>query len=94
MKDADCVFTGEGQIDFQTASGKTPMGVAQEAQKKGLPVFVLAGSIGKGIEVLYDYGITSVRSIVNGPMTLEEAMGSAAPLLEQAAEQVVRTFMS
>ena len=94
MTDADCVFTGEGQVDFQTASGKTPMGVAQEAHKKGLPVFVLAGSIGKGIEGLYEYGITSVHSIVNGPMTLEEAMGNAAPLLEQAAEQVVRTFMS
>ena len=92
MTNAICVFTGEGQIDFQTASGKTPMGVAQEAQKKGIPVFVLAGSIGNGIDILYDYGITSVHSIVNGPMTLEEAIGNAAPLLEQAAEQVIRTF--
>ena len=94
MADADCVFTGEGQIDYQTASGKTPMGVAQEAQKRGIPVFALAGSIGTGIDALYPCGITSVHSIVNGPMKLEEAIENAAILLEQTAEQVVRTFIA
>ncbi|WP_019240606.1 MULTISPECIES: glycerate kinase [Bacillus] len=89
---ADCVFTGEGQIDFQTASGKTPMGVAQEAQKFEIPVFVLAGSIGQGIDVLYDYGITSIHSIVNAPMSLQTAMKSGAELIELAAEQVLRTY--
>lgn len=89
---AECVFTGEGQIDFQTASGKTPMGVAQEAKKHGIPVFALAGSIGQGIDILYEHGITSVHSIVNGPMALEEAMNRAAELLEQTAEQVIRTY--
>lgn len=89
---AECVFTGEGQIDFQTASGKTPMGVAQEAKKHGIPVFALAGSIGQGIDILYEHGITSVHSIVNGPMALEEAMNRGAELLEQTAEQVIRTY--
>jgi glycerate kinase len=45
LQGADVVFTGEGQIDFQTASGKTPMGVAQEAKKLNIPTFVLAGSM-------------------------------------------------
>ena len=89
---AECVFTGEGQIDFQTASGKTPMGVAQEAKKHGIPVFALAGSIGQGIDILYEHGITSVHSIVNGPMMLEEAMKRGAKLLERTAEQVIRTY--
>lgn len=74
LYDADCVFTGEGQIDYQTASGKTPMGVAQEAKKYGIPVFVSAGSIGTGIEALYDHGITSVHSLVKAPIPLKEAM--------------------
>ncbi|MBS4190811.1 glycerate kinase [Bacillus sp. FJAT-49705] len=90
---AECVFTGEGQIDFQTASGKTPMGVAEAAKKKGIPVFALTGSIGQGIEVLYQHGITSVNSIVNAPMTLQEAITRGAELLEQTAEQVIRTYM-
>ena len=93
LADADCVFTGEGQIDFQTASGKTPMGVAEAAKPKGIPVFAITGSIGRGIDVLYEHGITSVQSIVNAPMTLQEAIANAAILLEQAAEQVMRTYL-
>lgn len=89
---ADVVFTGEGQIDFQTASGKTPMGVAQEAQKLNIPTIVLAGSIGNGIDILYQYGIQSIHSIVSGPMTLHEAMEKAPELLAQKAEQVMRTL--
>jgi glycerate kinase len=92
LRGADVVFTGEGQIDFQTASGKTPMGVAQEAQKLGIPTFVLCGSIGRGIEVLYEYGIQSIHSIINAPMSLQEAIDRAPELLAQSAEQVLRTF--
>ncbi|MFT9846299.1 glycerate kinase family protein [Aneurinibacillus sp. REN35] len=91
---AALVFTGEGQIDFQTASGKTPMGVAQEAQKQGIPVIVLAGSIGSGIHTLYEHGIHSVHSIVTAPMTLEEAIERAAELLSFTAEQVLRTYLA
>ncbi|MBP1966158.1 glycerate kinase [Paenibacillus aceris] len=92
LVDADLVITGEGRIDSQTASGKTPMGIAQEAQKFGVPAIALAGSIGPGIEALYSAGILSVHSIINGPMTLEEAMSRSSDLLELAAEQVMRTY--
>ncbi|MDN3018387.1 glycerate kinase [Paenibacillus sp. BSR1-1] len=94
LNGAACVFTGEGQTDFQTASGKTPMGVAEEAKKRGIPVFVLAGSIGKGIDKLYQHGIHSVHSIINAPMSLEDAMKRGAELLEQAAEQVMLTVLA
>ncbi len=92
LKGADFVITGEGQIDYQTASGKTPMGVAQEAQKYGVPTIVVTGSIGEGIDELYQYGITSIHSIVNGPMSLQEAMERAPELLQQKSEQLVRTL--
>lgn len=90
VREADLVITGEGQVDFQTAHGKTPFGVAKVAQAHGVPVIVLAGSIGKGIDSLYPHGVTAVLSIVNRPMTLEEAMKQTAPLLEEAAEQILR----
>jgi glycerate kinase len=92
LHDADLVFTGEGRIDAQTASGKTPMGVAQEASKFNVPTIALAGSIGKGIEDLYPHGIISIHSIVNAPMFLQDAIQNASELLEQSAEQVVRTY--
>ena len=89
---AACVFTGEGQIDSQTASGKTPLGVSQAAKKREIPVFVISGSIGDGIHELYQHGITSVHSIVNAPMTLQEAINQSDELLAFTAEQVIRTF--
>ncbi|MGE7219079.1 glycerate kinase [Priestia koreensis] len=92
LEGADLVITGEGQVDFQTASGKTPMGVAQAAQNQGINSIILAGSVGVGIDALYQYGVISVHSIVNRPMTLSEAMENAAELLEQSAEQVARTY--
>ncbi|OZB91598.1 glycerate kinase [Paenibacillus sp. XY044] len=92
LEGADLVITGEGRMDAQTASGKTPMGIAQEARQRGIPVIALAGSVGPGIGPLYEAGILSVHSIVNGPMALEEAMARAGELLELSAEQVIRTF--
>ncbi|ARI78679.1 glycerate kinase [Halobacillus mangrovi] len=92
LTEADLVITGEGQVDEQTASGKTPMGVAQAAKRKDVPTIVIAGSIGSGIDVLYKFGIVSVTSIVNKPMTLYEAVENAEELLELSAEQVTRSF--
>lgn len=92
IRDANLVITGEGQVDVQTARGKTPWGVARMAQQYNVPAIVLAGSAGSGIDRLYEDGVTAVISIVNKPMSLEEAMAQAAPLLEQAAEQAVRIF--
>ncbi|KSU80269.1 glycerate kinase [Fictibacillus enclensis] len=90
---ADLVITGEGRVDFQTASGKTPMGVAQKAKEKDVPTVILAGSVGDGVDVLYQYGIISITSIIQQPLTLQEAMEQSSQLLEYSAEQVVRTFI-
>ncbi|NIK79165.1 glycerate kinase [Paenibacillus castaneae] len=90
VRHADLVITGEGQVDFQTVHGKTPYGVARVALAHSVPVIVLAGSVGNGVDNLYEHGVTAVVSIVNRPMTLEEAMEQTAPLLEEAAEQIMR----
>lgn len=92
LKCADLVITGEGRVDHQTAFGKTPLGVAQRAAGKNVPTIILAGSVGHGTEVLHDFGVVSIHSIINRPMTLQESMENAAELLEQSAEQIVRTY--
>ncbi|MCQ6561404.1 glycerate kinase [Paenibacillus mendelii] len=92
VQDADLVITGEGQVDYQTASGKTPYGVAQVAKKHRVPVIVIAGSVGEGIDTLYEHGVSAVVSIVNRPMTLDDAMVRAEKLLEEAAEQIIRIY--
>ncbi|WP_018395483.1 glycerate kinase [Bacillus sp. 37MA] len=92
LTNADLVITGEGRVDSQTVFGKTPMGVAQAAKNRNVPTILMTGSIGKGIEVLYDFGVVSVNSIINNPMSLKEAMEHAEELLESSAEQVVRSY--
>lgn len=87
---ARLVFSGEGQCDFQTARGKVPYGVAKAARQRNIPCVVIAGAVKKGYENLYQYGITSVFSIVNAPLGLEEAMARAAELLEETTERIMR----
>ncbi len=90
VKDADIVFTGEGRIDFQTAHGKTPMGVAQVAKQFGLPVIALAGCTGQDYQSVYDIGIDAVFAAVPRAMTLEEAMQESDFNLADLAENVAR----
>ena len=76
MQGVDFVITGEGKLDGQTSMGKAPLGLAQLAQKYEIPVLALAGGINEETAILNDLGVTSYFSIVNAPMTLEEAMDS------------------
>ena len=93
LRDADLVITGEGATDFQTLFGKVPFGVAQVAKKYGKPVICISGSLGNGYEKLNDVGIVAFFSIVNRPMTLEEAMSRGEALLEKTAQNVFNTYL-
>lgn len=90
IKDADLVITGEGMMDYQTQYGKTPYGVAQAARKYSIPVIAIVGSVGRDAEVLYGMGFCGIFSIVNRPMSLDEAMNGCAGLLEKTSENIMR----
>jgi glycerate kinase len=89
---ADLVITGEGRCDAQTLRGKTPMGVARVAQRQGVPVVILAGTLGEGYQALYEHGINAAFAIVSGPMTLADACADAPRLLRERARDVVRLW--
>ncbi len=91
---SNLVITGEGQIDGQTQFGKTPYGIATLAKKYNKPVIAIAGGIGEDASVLYEKGIDSIFSIVNKPMTLEEAMAHGESLLEDTAERIIRALIA
>lgn len=74
LKDVDFVITGEGKLDHQTSMGKAPVGVARIAKKWNIPVIALAGGITDGAIETHKNGIDSFFSIINYPITLEEAM--------------------
>ncbi|MDW7652245.1 MAG: glycerate kinase [Bacillota bacterium] len=90
----DLVVTGEGEINQQTAFGKVPVGVARLAQKHGVPVVALVGSIGEGARAVLDCGIDAYFSLVPRPMTLSECMEHAEALLTDLAEQCARMLQA
>ncbi|WP_122677634.1 glycerate kinase [Pseudomonas viridiflava] len=89
---ADLVITGEGRFDAQTLRGKTPLGVARVAQRKHVPVIVLAGTLGEGYEQLYQHGISAAFALTSGPMDLEQACREAPRLLQERARDVARVW--
>nr|WP_202411600.1 glycerate kinase [Paracandidimonas lactea] len=91
---ADLVLTGEGRMDAQTVLGKTPVGVARHAQRHGIPVAAIVGSLGEGFEAVYDCGITAAFSLAPGPITLEQACKEAGALLRQRASACMRLFLA
>lgn len=92
IEGADLLITGEGGIDSQTVHGKAPVGVAKRAKalKGDLPVIAIAGSVGDGYEAVFGYGIDAVFSVVNGVVTLEEALEKGAVNVEKTAENIGR----
>jgi len=86
---AALVFTAEGKIDAQTASGKTISGVAQLAKKYNLPVIALAGEVTDSMKELYNQGVTAVFSIGNSSVSVAESKARAAELLADKAEQLM-----
>lgn len=89
---ADLVITGEGRFDAQTLRGKTPFGVARIAHRQGVPVLVIAGTLGEGYQALYDHGIDAAFALANGPMTLQQACVNAPRLLSERARDIARLW--
>lgn len=86
MEAADLVFTGEGQLDYQTAMGKAPIGITKLAKKHGAKVIALAGAVIEGAEACNENGIDAYFPILRKVMTLDEAMDA-----ENAKENMIKT---
>ncbi|KAE9560257.1 glycerate kinase family protein [Companilactobacillus bobalius] len=92
VKDADVVVTGEGQIDFQTKFGKTPIGVAKatKAVNPQATVIAIAGSVGEKISELYPLGIDAIFTCVPGVEELSKAIQDTDKNLQQVSENIAR----
>jgi len=92
IKGADFVITGEGRIDFQSVMGKTPVGVSKMAAKQNIPVIAIAGAVTDDSGVVHDHGINSLFSIMNYPISLEDAMepDRSKIFIEKNIEEIFR----
>nr|WP_240929592.1 glycerate kinase [Streptomyces coryli] len=91
---ADLVITGEGSLDFQTLHGKAPAGVAAAARKAGKPVVAVCGRLAIDESALHGAGIERAYALAALEPDPAKSMSQAGPLLEQAAEQLGRDYLS
>ncbi|HEX3462956.1 MAG TPA: glycerate kinase [Candidatus Elarobacter sp.] len=86
LQGADWCFTGEGRIDEQTLRGKVVDGVAALAREAGVGVVVaFGGSVDLAAETALRARGVRCMPIAPGPLSLEEAMRSAAENLRASA---------
>ena len=62
------VVTGEGATDWQSVFGKVMQGVGVHCKRQGIPAVAIVGSMGQRAEDIFDYGIDSMITTVNGIM--------------------------
>lgn len=85
IKSASLVITGEGRMDDQSVCGKVPYGVGMRCRKYNIPCVAVVGGLLEGYEKIYDSGIKSVITTINGEMSLEYAIENSERLYEDAA---------
>ena len=84
---ADVVLTGEGNVDVQTAYGKTAMGVAERARALGVPTICFGGGItAEGAEFMSGMGVITMP-VTERPMTLDEVVEAGTAPIFRAAER-------
>jgi glycerate kinase len=90
LEQAELVITGEGQIDAQTAYGKTALGVAQRASAAGVPCVAVGGGVEPdGIAALGELGV-AVVPVVERAQTIGEAMAAGTAPVERCGERIAR----
>lgn len=90
---ADLVITGEGRVDTQTVSGKAPAGVAEIAQRHGVPVVAIGGSLTPESRQLFRLGFSGLESSVTEVTTEDQQLRFADANLSYAAERVMRLLL-
>lgn len=87
---ADLVITGEGSLDEQTLHGKAPVGVAQAAGARGVPVLAVCGRVALTPEALRAAGIQRAYALADVEADVARSMSEAAPLLERISATLAR----
>ncbi|MDL2235218.1 glycerate kinase [Christensenellaceae bacterium OttesenSCG-928-L17] len=93
VRRADLVITGEGRIDYQTAHGKAPAGVARRAKQYHKPCIALCGATGENVQDVYACGIDAVFSSVACARTWEDVQQTAAQDFALLVENIGRLLL-
>jgi glycerate kinase len=87
---ADLCITGEGRLDGQSSFGKTAVGVAGLATRAGIPTICIPGqATDDAPRNVFD----NVYPLVNGDVTVRQAMHNAAAILQSRAAAAMKVFL-
>ena len=90
QKGATPEIQDELEKDWQSVFGKVMQGIGIHCKAHGIPAVAIVGSMGKGAEDIFEYGIESMITTINGVMTLPEALDHAEELYLGAARRLFR----
>ncbi len=93
VKGATLVITGEGRVDFQTAFGKTPSGVAKVAKKHKIPVVAVGGGLADDAHGVFAHGIDALETATARDMDLAYAIAHSREYLANAGERIARWIL-
>ncbi len=86
---SDIVITGEGRIDNQTNNSKAPGVLALRAKKYNKPIIALAGAV----QFNKENNFNGTFSVINQPMTLENAMKKSEKLVFETAFELSKLIL-
>ena len=86
----DLAITGEGSLDTQTLAGKAPVGVAQAAARRGIPVVAVAGRSTLTEDELARTGIGAVYTLSDLESDPARSSAEADVLLRRVGRTLAR----
>jgi glycerate kinase len=90
---AALVVTGEGSLDTQTLSGKTPAGVAAAAREAGIPVVTVSGRVALTADQIAGAGIRRAYALTDIESDPDRCFTEAGPLLQELARTLARDWL-
>jgi glycerate 2-kinase len=90
----DLVITGEGSLDTQTLAGKAPVGVAQAAARRGIPVVAVVGRSTLTEDELARAGIRAVYTLSDLESDPARSSAEADALLERVGRALARNRLA
>ncbi|WP_394120130.1 glycerate kinase [Planococcus donghaensis] len=89
---ADLVLTGEGKTDVQTLSGKTPIGIAELANRHGKPVILISGMIDETDRDQLSPHFTEVHAVTDDGISPEKSMANAYDYMKMKTKNVMESY--
>lgn len=90
---ATLILTAEGQLDRQTAYGKTISAVARIGNELRVPVVALSGRVAMRADDLDRLGLAAAEPLADGPLSMQQSMSRAYELVVSATVRILRLML-